>query len=198
MAAKHPPVVYVIGGPNGAGKTTFAREFLPAAEVVEFLNADLLAAGLSPLRPEAVAIQAARLLLKRWRDLVASGANFAFESTLSGRTYAAMLRDARDAGYSVRISYLWLPNAAFSLRRVRQRVRRGGHDVPPPDVRRRFLPSLRNFFTLYLPLADEALLFQGAFHPPQLVASWKRGNPMVLNFRTYARIQRQAASTETA
>ena len=192
------PVVYVISGPNGAGKTTFAREFLPWAGVVEFLNADLLAAGLSPLRPEAMAIHAARLLLKRWRDLVNAGTDFAFESTLSGRTYATMLREARDAGYTVRISYLWLANAELSLRRVRQRVRKGGHDVPPVDVHRRFLPSLRNFFALYLPLADEALLFQAAFNPPQLVASWKGGDPMILDPGTYGRIQKQVASAATA
>ena len=163
----------MIGGPNGAGKTTFAREFLPTEAIGEFLNADLLAAGLSPLRPAAMAVRAARLLLSRWRELVAARADFAFESTLSGRTYAAMLREARRAGYSVCLCYLWLPDAKFSLRRVRQRVRRGGHDVPEADVRRRFLPSLQNFFTLYLPLADEAFLFRAATPPPQLVARWE-------------------------
>ena len=204
MAAHEPvavfrsPVIYVIGGPNGAGKTTFAREFLPAVEVLEFLNADLLAAGLSPLQPQAMAIHAARLLLHRWRGLVDAGTNFAFESTLSGRTYATMLRAARDAGYTVRLSYLWLPKAEFSLRRVRQRVRKGGHDVPAVDVRRRFLPGLQNFFALYLPLADEALLFQAAFRPPRLVASWKRGSIVVSDSKIYAQVQKQAASAATA
>lgn len=190
------PVIYVLAGPNGAGKTTFAREFLPAEGVFEFLNADLMAAGLAPLQPEAMAIRAARLLLNRWRELVSAKVNFAFESTLSGRTYAGMLREARRAGYVVIICYLWLPGAKFSLRRVRERVRKGGHDVPATDVRRRFLPSLRNFFTLYLPLADEALLLLAAHHPPQLVASWKEGNCVILNSKVYARIQRQAAFTE--
>lgn len=146
MPATRHPVVYVIGGPNGAGKTTFAREFLPSANVVEFLNADLLAAGLSPLQPGAMAVRSARLLLARWRELVSRRRVFAFESTLSGLTYAGMLRSARAGGYEVRLCYLWLPNVAMSLRRVRQRVRKGGHDVPEADLRRRFLPSLRNFF----------------------------------------------------
>ena len=194
VAVVHAPVVHVVGGPNGAGKTTFAREFLPAEGILEFLNADLLAAGLSPLQPQAVAIHAARLLLNRWRDLVRAGTDFAFESTLSGRTYATMLCAARDAGYTVRLSYLWLPSAEFSWRRVRQRVRKGGHEVPAVDVHRRFLPSLRNFFSLYLPLADEALLFQAAFRPPRLVASWKKGNLMVSDPQIYARVQTQAAS----
>jgi predicted ABC-type ATPase len=107
------PVIYIIGGPNGAGKTTFAREFLPAAQVVEFLNADLLAAGLSPLRPGTMAVRSARLLLSRWRELLALRRDFAFESTLSGRTYAGMLRQARAAGYEVRLCYLWLPNVTM-------------------------------------------------------------------------------------
>ena len=177
MDVARAPVIYVIGGPNGAGKTTFAREFLPAEGIFEFLNADLIAAGLAPLQPEAMAIRAARLLL-------------------SGRTYAGMLREAKRAGYVVIICYLWLPDARFSLRRVRERVRKGGHDVPAMDVRRRFLPSLRNFFTLYLPLADDALLFLAAHLPPRLVASWKEGNVVILSSKAYACIQRQAAFAE--
>jgi predicted ABC-type ATPase len=187
----NPPVIYVIGGPNGAGKTTFAREFLPAARVVEFLNADLLAAGLSPLQPGTMAVRSARLLLARWRELLALRRDFAFESTLSGRTYAGMLRAARAAGYEVRLCYLWLPNVAMSLRRVRQRVRKGGHDVPEADLRRRYLPSLQNFFSLYLPLADEALLFNAAGRPPQLVARWLGRTPLLIEPEIYDRIQTQ-------
>jgi predicted ABC-type ATPase len=195
MTAPHRPVVYVIAGPNGAGKTTFARAFLPEARVVEFLNADLLAAGLSPLQPGTMAVRSARLLLGRWKELLALRRDFAFESTLSGRTYAGMLRQARAAGYQVRLCYLWLPNVGMSLRRVRQRVRKGGHDVPEADLRRRFLPSLRNLFSLYLPLADEALLFNAAANPPRLVARWKDGAAVVIDSRIYERIQKQ---TQTA
>ena len=186
------PVLYVIAGPNGAGKTTFAREFLPAADVVEFLNADLLAAGLSPLRPAMMAIRSARLLLSRWRELLAHRRDFAFESTLSGRTCAGMLREARTAGYEARICNLWLPSVALSLRRVRQRVRMGGHDVPEEDLRRRFLPSLRNFFALYLPLADEALLFHAGGRPPRLLARWREASAVIVEPKIYERIQKQA------
>ena len=105
-----------------------------------------------------------------------------------------MLRDARRAGYSVCLCYLWLPDAKFSLRRVRQRVRKGGHNVPEADVRRRFLPSLQNFFTLYLPLADEALLFQGAVEPPRLVARWEGLHSAILKPEVYESIQKQAAA----
>jgi predicted ABC-type ATPase len=191
MPRPHQPVVYVIAGPNGAGKTTFAREFLPSARVVEFLNADLLAAGLSPLQPGTMAVRSARLLLSRWRELLALRRDFAFESTLSGRTYAGMLRSARAAGYEVRLCYLWLPNVRISLRRVRQRVRMGGHDVPEADLRRRFLPGLRNLFSLYLPLADEALLFNAAGNPPQLIARWKGPTALLVKPKLYDHIQKQ-------
>jgi predicted ABC-type ATPase len=185
------PVIYIIGGPNGAGKTTFAREFLPAAKVVEFLNADLLAAGLSPLQPSSMVVRSARLLLARWRELVTQRRNFAFESTLSGRTYATMLHEARAAGYQVRLCYLWLPNVAMSLSRVRQRVRKGGHDVPERDLRRRFLPSLQNFFSLYLPLADEALLVNAAGSPPKIIARWNGRTALLVEPGLYDRIQKQ-------
>lgn len=132
-----------------------------------------------------------RLLLARWRELLALRRDFAFESTLSGRTYAGMLRSARAAGYEVRLCYLWLPSVAMSLRRVRQRVRKGGHDVPEADLRRRYLPSLQNFFSLYLPLADEALLFNAAGRPPQLVARWLARTPLLIEPEIYDRIQSQ-------
>ena len=117
--------------------------------------------------------------------------SFAFESTLSGRTYAGMLRQARGAGFQVRLCYLWLPSVSMSVRRVRQRVRKGGHDVPEPDLRRRFLPSLRNLFSLYLPLADEALLFNAAAHPPRLVARWNGASALIIDSCVYACIQQQ-------
>ena len=186
------PVIYAIGRPNGAGKTTFAREFFPAEGIEHFLNADSLAAGLSPLRPEAMAIPAARLLLTRWRELVAARKSFAVESTFSGRTYAPMLRDARAAGYAVKVCYLWLPNDKASLRRVRNRVQEGGHHVPPEDIRRRYLPSVRNFFELYLPLSDVTMLFRAGVRPPRLIARWAGSFLEVLQPETYEKIRRQA------
>jgi predicted ABC-type ATPase len=184
-----PPTIYVIAGPNGAGKTTFAREFLPAVTITEFLNADSIAAGLSPLDPPLASIRAARLLLARWRELVAAQQSFGFESTVSGRTYAKMLRDARSAGYRVHISYLALPAVTYSVRRVRERVRKGGHDVPLADLHRRFRPSLANFFRLYLPLTDSATLHDASLHPPRLVATWEKGNRTVVDLDQHERIQ---------
>ncbi|MBU3664249.1 MAG: hypothetical protein FGM15_00010 [Chthoniobacterales bacterium] len=192
MSSERAPIIYLIAGPNGAGKTTFAKEFLPSAHVVEFLNADLLAAGLSPLRPKAMSVRSARLILARWRELVAMRRDFAFESTLSGRTYASMLMEAKTAGYRIRLAYLWLPHVRISLRRVKQRVLTGGHDVPERDVRRRFIPSLVNFFHKYLPLADEALLFDAASHPPRLIARWAGDQKEVKDEGIYEGVVRQA------
>jgi predicted ABC-type ATPase len=166
------PILYLIGGPNGAGKTTFAREFLPMVGVMEFLNADSLAAGLAPLHPASAGARAARLLLRRWRELVTERRTFGFESTLSGRTYANLIRQAKAQGYRLHLCYLHLATVRHSIRRVRERVKKGGHDVPLADLHRRFLPSLRNFFRLYLPLADHAVLYDSTLQPPQLVAEW--------------------------
>ena len=191
MLGEDQKVVYVIGGPNGAGKTSFAKEFLPRVNVLEFLNADLLALGLSPLRPESMTVRSGRLLLTRWKEIVESGSSFAFESTLSGRSYVRLLKWAADMGYSVRICYLWLPSIKLSYQRVRQRVRKGGHDVPEDVLRRRFLPSLSNFFTLYLPLADEAVLFSAATIPPKVVTRWWSGIEEVIAPSLYEKAKRK-------
>lgn len=168
------PILYLIGGPNGAGKTTFARQFLPAIGVMEFLNADSLAAGLAPLDPASAGIRAARLLLTRWKELVIAKRSFAFESTLSGLTYATMITEAKEQGYELHLCYLHLATVQHSIRRVRERVKKGGHDVPRADLKRRFLPSLRNFFHRYLPLADKATLYDSTLQPPRLVARWQK------------------------
>ena len=182
------PIVYLIGGPNGAGKTTFARQFLPAVGVMEFLNADSLAAGLAPLDPASAGIRAGRLLLERWNELVAEKRSFAFESTLSGLTYATMIREAKAQGCRLHICYLHLATVQHSIRRVRERVKKGGHDVPRADLQRRFLPSLRNFFQRYLPLADHAVLYDSTLQPPCLVAEWHQSSPRIAIPRLYERI----------
>lgn len=173
------PQIYLIGGPNGADKTTFARHFLPALGITEFLNADSLAAGLSPFDPSAAAIRAARLLLSRWRELVGKGYSFGFESTLSGLTYAGMLRDAKSHGYQINLCYLHLATVLHSIHRVHERVKKGGHNVPLADIERRFLPSLRNFFRIYRPLADNAVLYDSTLHPPMLVAEWESASTTI-------------------
>lgn len=194
--SKRRPTIYLIAGPNGAGKTTFAREFLPEANVVEFLNADLLAAGLSPLDPRRMALRSGRLLLERWKELVDMQRDFAFESTLSGRTYLHMLQNARNEGYRVHLCYLWLPKVSLCLRRIKQRVRKGGHDVPPSDVRRRFGSSLRNLFDHYMPMADRTVLIDASTYPPRTIARWsERGFECIL-VQSYEAVCRQAQNAE--
>jgi predicted ABC-type ATPase len=149
------PRCIIIAGPNGAGKTTFAREFLPKeASIIHFVNADLLAAGLSPLRPEAAAIAAGKLLLKELDRLAHTRMSFAFESTLSGLTYLTRLKRWKTDGYHIQIIFLKLHSPELSLRRVATRVKQGGHDVARTDVLRRFDRGLKNFETAYKPLAD--------------------------------------------
>ena len=149
-----PPTVYVIAGPNGAGKTTFASRFLPDfVDCRQFLNADLIAAGLSPFAPETQNVRAGRLLLERIDELTAARENFGFETTLSGRTYARLLAELRSSGYRIVLFFLWLPTADHAVLRVANRVGQGGHAVPEADVRRRFAAGLRNFFGLYRPSA---------------------------------------------
>jgi len=168
-ATRHPRCI-IIAGPNGAGKTTFAREYLPLeTDVVHFVNADLIAGGLSPLRPELAARQAGRLVLQELIRLAGARKNFAFESTLSGRTYLRLLKKWKSAGYRVEIVFLSLPSVHLALQRIAGRVRQGGHNVPRSDVIRRFNRSSKNFHTLYRPLADGWAIYDNSGPAPQLL-----------------------------
>ncbi len=149
------PRCIVIAGPNGAGKTTFAREFLPKdAGVFYFVNADLLAAGLSPLKPQLAALNAGRLFLGELDRLANARQDFAFESTLSGLTYLSRLKRWKAAGRRIEMIFLRLASVHLALRRIAVRVRQGGHDVPRTDVLRRFVRGWENFEAAYKPLAD--------------------------------------------
>ena len=160
----------MIAGPNGAGKTTFAREFLPReAGVIHFVNADLIASGLSPLRPNLAARRAGRMVLAELKQLVKSRQDFAFESTLSGRTYLRLLKRWKAAGYRIEMVFLWLPSVQLALQRIAARVRQGGHDVPRTDVLRRFERSWKNFRTLYRPLTDAWSVYDNAGEVPRLL-----------------------------
>jgi predicted ABC-type ATPase len=162
--------VVIIAGPNGAGKTTFAREFLPhEAGVLEFVNADLIAAGLSPFNPEAAAFRAGRVMLEEIAGHAAAGRSFAFESTLSGRTYLRMIGAWRESGYVVKLVFLWLPTPEDAIARVAMRVRQGGHDVPESTIRRRFFAGLRNFEQLYRHRVDYWQRFDNSGVTPVLL-----------------------------
>jgi predicted ABC-type ATPase len=183
------PNLYVIAGPNGAGKTTFAREFLPhEVECPEFVNADLIASGLSPFAPEREAIRAGRLMLERIRSLGGRGQDFGFETTFSGRTNIRLLRDLKKRGYKVHLYFLWLKSVKLALERIRARVKEGGHDVPESVVRRRFRRSLSNFFQLYQPLADSWAIFDNSGDNPKLIAFEEAGKSAIIDHRLFAAI----------
>ncbi len=170
MGEMMPPKCYIIAGPNGAGKTTFAYDFLPIeAECLTFINADLIARGLSPFRPEKVAIQAGRMMLRQIDDCVRRKESFAFETTLSGQGYVAKIKRWREIGYEVRMYYLKLPSAEFAVNRVRHRVSMGGHNVPEAVVRRRFEKSWENFQRIYREMADYWAVFDTSGEVPVIM-----------------------------
>lgn len=170
MPAPQPRAI-IIAGPNGAGKTTFAREFLPVeAHCPVFVNADLIAAGLSPFAPEAAAIKAGRIMLAEIDDHVAHRRSFALETTLSGRAYAAKVQHWRSLSYQVNLYFLQLPTAEMAIERVRLRVAQGGHHIPAEVVRRRFAAGLQQFETTYKPIVNAWFLYDNQHRQPTLLA----------------------------
>ena len=160
----------IIAGPNGAGKTTFATEFLPnEADCPIFINADLIAAGLSPFRPELAAIKAGRLMLREMAGHVSRGESFALETTLAGTRYARSVPRWQQAGYHVTLIFLSLPSSDMAIARVGQRIRQGGHAVPIEVIRRRFVAGRRNFDQLYRDLVDDWAEFDNSGAQPRLV-----------------------------
>lgn len=167
------PRCIVIAGPNGAGKTTFARDFLTReAGVTNFINADLIATGLSPLKPDQAAVAAGRMFVREIGRLTRARESFAFESTLAGVSHAARLLKMRQVGYLIEIAYLRIATPQLALRRIAARVKQGGHDVPEADVLRRFDRSWRNFLNLYRPLADKWSVYDNSGAAPILLEQW--------------------------
>lgn len=163
--------IIIIAGPNGAGKTTFAREYLmKEANCPDFINVDLIAAGLSPFDPDRAAIRAGRLMLSEIERRVKKGDRFAFETTLSGHVYARLIPRWRKAGYRVRLIFLSLPNADIAIGRVKMRVAQGGHNVASAVVRRRFESGLRNFQDSYKHLVDRWWWYDNSGSVPQLIS----------------------------
>ena len=180
------PNVYIVSGPNGAGKTTFAREFLPNyADCKNFVNADLIAAGVSPFAPEAAAFRAGKLMLKEIALFAKQGVDFGFEATLAGRSYTSLLRDLKGKKYNITIFFLWIPTVEVAISRIRDRVLKGGHNVPEVDVRSGFGRSISNFLKYYRELADSWILFDNSDIPPSRIAFSHRRKLRVIKADAY-------------
>ena len=168
--------ILIIAGPNGAGKTTFATEFLPnEADCPIFVNADLIAAGLSPFRADLVGFQAGRLMLRQIHQHARRGESFAFETTLSGHGYARWIPRWQMQGSRVKLFFLRLPTPESAIARVAQRVSEGGHDVPEFVIRRRFHAGRRNFERVYRGLVNEWVEYDNSGDAPELLAEESRG-----------------------
>jgi predicted ABC-type ATPase len=169
--------IIIVAGPNGAGKTTFAREYLlKEANCPDFVNVDLIAAGLSPFDPDRAAIRAGRIMISEIERRVLKGESFAFETTLSGHVYARLIPRWRDVGYRVRLIFLSLPNPEIAVARVAARVAQGGHNVASAVVRRRFGSGLRNFKDIYMELVDKWEWYDNSGNTPKLISeegSWR-------------------------
>ena len=160
---KKSPQVIVIAGPNGAGKSTLAPHLLrDSFDLLEYVNADTIAQGLSAFNPESVAFEAGRVMIERLRSLADQQKSFAFESTLATRSYAPWLANLKQQGYRFHLLYLWLRNPELALYRVKERVQRGGHHVAEDIICRRYRRGIENFFGIYLPLADSWAVFDNS------------------------------------
>jgi predicted ABC-type ATPase len=159
------PQLYMIGGPNGAGKTTAAMSLLPELlDCYEYVNADSIAAALSPFAPETTAIQAGRLMLKRINTLVCQNKDFAFETTMASRSFQPLLQKYKQWGYHISLIFFWLQSPELAIERVRERVLNGGHHIPDDTVIRRYSRSIKNFMDLYTPIADDWMVFDNSWN----------------------------------
>lgn len=158
--------LYIIGGCNGAGKTTASYTILPEIlDCKEFVNADEIARGLSPFNPNSMAIEAGKLMLKRIKELLGRDESFAIETTLATRSYINLVRQAQANGYMVTLVFFWLRTPELALQRIAERVKGGGHDIPTPTARRRYVAGIYNLFNIYAPEVDYWMIYDNSASP---------------------------------
>lgn len=167
--------LYIISGCNGAGKTTASYTLLPEVfGCKEFVNADEIAKGLSPFNPEGVAIDAGKVMIQRITDLLAREETFAIETTLASRSLNNLVSKAQASGYSVKLLFFWLNSTKLAMRRVAQRVKEGGHNIPVNVIKRRYVSGIKNLFKIYIPHVDNWLIADNSAVPRTLVAEGGR------------------------
>ena len=163
--------LYIIAGCNGAGKTTASYTILPEIiECKEFVNADEIAKGLSPFQPETVSFESGRIMINRINELLKENETFAFETTLSTRSYKNKILKAKEKGYTITLLFFWLNNIELAKERVKTRVKEGGHNIPEEVIERRFLKGINNLFDIYFPIIDSTLIFDNSFGKHELIA----------------------------
>ena len=166
--------LYIIAGCNGAGKTTASYTILPEIlDCREFVNADEIARGLSPFNPNSMAIEAGKLMLKRIKELLSRDESFAIETTLATRSYVNLVHQAQGKGYLVTLVFFWLDTPELALQRIAERVRNGGHDIPTPTARRRYMAGISNLFNLYIPEVDYWMIYDNSESPCLPIARGK-------------------------
>ena len=178
------PRLYIIAGPNGAGKSTASKKILPYLKCDEFVNADVIASGLSAFNSEAAAFSSGRIMLERIKYLAENKIDFAFETTLAAKSFLPFVLHCKANGYKIILIYFYLRNVATAIKRVNNRVELGGHGIPKATIRRRYPRSLSNLVNLYLPSADEWSIFDNTFEDTKLIA----GNKEIYDKKIWSKI----------
>jgi predicted ABC-type ATPase len=183
------PNLYIVSGCNGAGKTTASYTVLPEMlNCREFVNADEIAKGLSPFQPEKVSFEAGRIMLNRIRELISNKVDFAFETTLSTRSYVQLISEAKKKGYTVILIFFWLESVELAQQRVKNRVSKGGHDIPPEIIERRYRRGLSNFLNFFRAASDIWILYDNSSDTPQIVAQGSEFESLIYNSDIWSQI----------
>ena len=184
------PKLYIISGCNGAGKTTASYTILPEMLACrEFVNADEIARGLSPFKPESMSIQAGKIMIERISNLISNGTDFAIETTLATKMYTKVIRYAQERGYKVTLLFFWLSVPNLAVERVKMRVASGGHNIEEKTIRRRYDIGIKNLFSLYIPLCEYWMIINNSTIPQELIAEGgKNMEPKIYNKPTYNKL----------